>query len=226
MCTTAASAVCISSDGEALTTSAIFAEAVSGSHVLLIKGFSRTKGNGNGKFFRSSSFTVGGQLWYMKFYPYGDRSESADWISLYVQLDDSDDVEVKARLKFSVLDDMGGSVPTFSRESSSLDIFCSKNRCYGFPKFVTRKALEESSYIRDDCLKVRCDLTVSKDIRAEATKQFVLVPPSNMHLQFGSLLSGAVGADELLRLQEICLLHTGVCWLQGYRFSWQSSLAP
>ena len=86
-------------------------------------------------------------------------------------------------------------MPTFSRESSSLDIFCSKNRCYGFPKFVTRKALEESSYIRDDCLKVRCDLTVSKDIRAEATKQFVLVPPSNMHLQFGSLLSGAVGAD-------------------------------
>ncbi|CAD6256114.1 unnamed protein product [Miscanthus lutarioriparius] len=145
MCTTAASAVCISSDGEAVTTSAIFAEAVSGSHVLLIKGFSRTKGNGNGKFFRSSSFTVGGQRWYMKFYPDGDRSESADWISLYVQLDDSDDVEVKARLKFSVLDDMGGSVPTFSRESSSLDIFCSKHQSCGFTKFVARKDLEESS---------------------------------------------------------------------------------
>ena len=110
MCTTAASAVCISSDGEALTTLAIFAEAVSGSHVLLIKGFSRTKGNGNGKFFRSSSFTVGGQRWYMKFYPPMVFDPKADWISLFVQLDHSDDVEVKARLKFSELDNMGGSL--------------------------------------------------------------------------------------------------------------------
>jgi len=83
----------------------------------------------------------------------------------------------------------------FTTKTSVDDTFCCKNRRWGFSKFVTRKALEESSYIRDDCLKIRCDVIVSKGISTEATMQFVLVPPSNLHLHFGSLLSGAVGAD-------------------------------
>ena len=162
---------------------------------------------------------MGGQRWYMKFYPDGDRSESADWISLYVQLDDSDDVEVKARLKFSVLDDMGGSVPTFSRESSSLDIFCSKHQSCGFTKFVARKKdLEESSYLKDDCLKVRCDLTVSKNFRAEA--HHTVCPPSNMHQHFGWLLSDAVGADYTFEVAgEVFAAHRyvlAVCFILLY----------
>lgn len=59
MASTAESAVG-SSYGEALmTTSAIVAEAVTGSHVLQIRGYSLTKGHGNSKFVKSSTFSVG-----------------------------------------------------------------------------------------------------------------------------------------------------------------------
>ena len=197
--TNAASAVgIISSDGEALTTSAIVAaEAMTGSHVLQIKAYSTTtKELGNGKHIKSSTFSLGGHRWYIRYYPDGNVLENAGWISIYLQHDHTDAaVEVNARFVFGVLDDSGKYVPMFSSETSVDDTFSSKNRCWGFSKFVTRKALEESSYIRDDCLKIRCDVIVSKGISTEATTQFVLVPPSNMHRHFGSLLSGAVGAD-------------------------------
>jgi speckle-type POZ protein len=183
-----------SSYGEAVTTSAIVAEAVTGSHVLQIKGYSLTKGLGNGKFIKSSTFSVGGHRWYIRYYPDGEGLDNADWISIYLQHDYTDAVDVKARFIFSVLDDIGEPVPTFSEESS-MATYSSRNRSWGLPKFVARKALEESSYLKDDCLKVRCDVTVSMDIRTEATTECVVVPPSNMHQHFGCLLSGAVGAD-------------------------------
>ena len=78
--TNAASAVgIISSDGEALTTSAIVAaEAMTGSHVLQIKGYSiTTKELGNGKHIKSSTFSVGGHRWYIRYYPDGNALENA-----------------------------------------------------------------------------------------------------------------------------------------------------
>jgi speckle-type POZ protein len=196
--TNAASAVGISSDGEALTTSAIVAaEAVTGSHVLQIKGYSMTtKELGNGEHIKSSTFTVGGHRWYIRYYPDGNVLENAGWISIYLQHDHTNAaVEVKARFVFGVLDDRGKYVPMFTTDTSVDDTFSSKNRCWGFSQFVKRKDLEESSYIRDDCLKIRCDVIVSKGFSTEATMQLVVVPPSNMHRHFGSLLSGAVGTD-------------------------------
>ena len=48
----------------------------------------------------------------------------------------------------------------------------------GYKKFIERKALEESDYLKDDCFRVRCHVTVYKEIRTEVTSQFVTVPPS------------------------------------------------
>ncbi|CAM0877756.1 unnamed protein product [Alopecurus aequalis] len=49
-------------DGSSLTSSAIVAHAVSGSHVLKIDGYSRTKGLGNGEHIESDAFAAGGHL--------------------------------------------------------------------------------------------------------------------------------------------------------------------
>ncbi|CAD6256109.1 unnamed protein product [Miscanthus lutarioriparius] len=128
--TNAASAVgIISSDGEALTTSAIVAaEAMTGSHVLQIKGYSiTTKELGNGKHIKSSTFSVGGHRWYIRYYPDGNVLENAGWISIYLQHDHTDAaVEVNARFVFGVLDDSGKYVPMFSSETSVDDTFSSK----------------------------------------------------------------------------------------------------
>lgn len=189
----AASAVS-SIDAEALTTSAIVAEAATGSHLLEIKGYSLTKGLGNGKFVRSSTFSAAGHSWNIRYYPDGENSDCAEWISIFLQRGDhAEDAvdDVKAQFEFSVLDNIGEPVPKF-KHASSMQTFAAKSLLpWGFGKFVERKALEESACVKDDRLRVRCDITVKKDVRAEASTQFVVVPASDMHQHFGRLLSDA-----------------------------------
>lgn len=145
-------------DGEAPTTSAIVAEDVVGWHVLQIRGYSRiVKRICKGNFIESSTFSVGGHLWYIRYYPNGRVSDDAvDWTSIYLQHDATDDdEEVIARFAFGVLDDSGESVPMFSSPESKLEnTFSSENRGWGHTKFVKRKDLEESSCLNDDCLKL------------------------------------------------------------------------
>ena len=185
---------------------------MTGSHVLQIKGYSLTKGLGIGKFIKSSTFCVCGHRWYIRYYPDGDCLDSADWISIYLQHDHTDAVDVKARFKFSVLDDIGEPVPTFSQKSCMRTFSSSKGGSWGFNKFVPRKALEESSYLKDDCLKVRCDITVSKEISTEATLPQHSVswcrrPTCTCTLAASS--QAQWGPMSHLMLPERCLLHTG-----------------
>ncbi|WVZ83795.1 hypothetical protein U9M48_030895 [Paspalum notatum var. saurae] len=169
--------------------SAFVAEAVTGSHVLHTKGYSQTKGVGNGKFVRSSAFSLCGHRWYIHYYPEGEGSDIADWISLFLQHDHTDDdVDVRARIKFSVLDGTSEPVPKFS-QGPGLATFSSIQRTWGFMKFTQRKALEESPYVKDDCLRVRCDITIPMDIRTEpATPPFVIE-------NFGRLFLAQAGMD-------------------------------
>ena len=68
-------------------------------------------------------------------------------------------------------------------------------RGWGYERFIEKKALEESTYLKDDCFSVRCDIIVSKEFRAEDTTQFVTVPPSDLHQHLGRLLSSGAEAD-------------------------------
>lgn len=139
---------------------------------------------------------MGGHRWCIRYYPDGDGLDSADWISIFLQHDDTDAVDAKARFRFSVLNEIGEPGPLPFIQNGQLNTLSAKSRCWGFNKFVERKALEESACVKDDALRVRCDVTVAKDIRCtEATEQFVVVPPSNMHRQFGRLLQAGEGAD-------------------------------
>ncbi|KAM0928320.1 hypothetical protein ACQ4PT_002413 [Festuca glaucescens] len=102
-------------DGSPLTTSAIIAQAVSGSHVVNIDGYSRTKGLGNGKYIESETFAIGGHRWRMRYYPDGEDSADADWISIYLCCSDrTDSNEVKAEFEISLLDQDRQPVPSYS----------------------------------------------------------------------------------------------------------------
>ncbi|XP_051220252.1 BTB/POZ and MATH domain-containing protein 3-like [Lolium perenne] len=58
------------------------------------------------------------------------------------------------------------------------------------------KDLEESVYFKDDVFRVRCDITVTKEIVAElTTPRAVVVPPSDMHQHLAWLLSSSEGSD-------------------------------
>ncbi|XBI78282.1 hypothetical protein VPH35_088004 [Triticum aestivum] len=79
--------------------------------------------------------------------------------------------------------------------------------------FIKQEDLERSVHLRGDSFRIRCDVTVMKKIRSEEAhaNQFVVVPPSNLHLQFGSLLESKDGADVAFQVGgEILLAHRSV----------------
>lgn len=180
--------------GAPLTASAIVAQAVSGSHVVKIDGYSRTKGLGTGKYIESEKFAAGGHRWCMRYYPDGWRSEDADWISIYLCCSDRTD-EVKAGFKISLLDQDSQPVPLYSRPSGKVHTFSSEDTSWGFAQFIKRKDLEVSLYLRDDAFSIRCDVSVVQKIFTEPVLPSVVVPPSDMHRHLGQLLLSADASD-------------------------------
>lgn len=131
----------------------------------------------------------------MRYYPDGCGSTNAGWISFYLQLQHNTATDIKARFKLSLLDVMGEPVPAYSKPWSVIPTFNSTAPARGYETFIETKVLEESTYLKDDCFRVRCDLIVSKEVRTENISKFVTVPPPDMHQHIGRLLSSQVEAD-------------------------------
>ncbi|XP_073355620.1 BTB/POZ and MATH domain-containing protein 1-like [Aegilops tauschii subsp. strangulata] len=75
---------------------------------------------------------------------------------------------------------------TFSRKGSS----------WGWPAYIKRDDLEVSSHLRDNCLSIRCDVTVMKEIRGEEAR----VPPSDLDRHLGDLLKNKDAADLIFQV--------------------------
>ncbi|KAJ1295539.1 hypothetical protein BS78_01G232000 [Paspalum vaginatum] len=122
--------------------SAIVAGAVSGYHVLKIVSYSRTKDVPNGDSINSRQFLIGGRKWHVEYKPNGYTAESIDFISLYLHLDDTVPEAVKAMGKFSLLDQDGKPVPSYSLTTDFVNFSDKKN--WGYAKFIKREVLEKS----------------------------------------------------------------------------------
>ncbi|KAF8765983.1 hypothetical protein HU200_007957 [Digitaria exilis] len=85
------------------TMSTISIEELHGSHVLTIKGYTKTKG-----------LAAGGHRWY-----------NAGYVSLYLELVGTNN-NVKARLDFTLLDTKGKPVPSYCYNTSSIKTFSFK----------------------------------------------------------------------------------------------------
>ncbi|KAL6907754.1 hypothetical protein ACP4OV_001924 [Aristida adscensionis] len=172
-------------------TSTISAVTATGWHVLKVEGYSQTKGVlGVGNSVKSGGFAVGGHGWRIGYDPDGYNDERAGWISLDLFLDrpagdgdgDGDDeVEiVNAKSTFSLLDDAGDPVPSCTASSGGACAFSAAIPSWGIEAFIERAALEASPHLRDDAFRVRCDVTVVKEIRSSATAP-APPPPANQH---------------------------------------------
>jgi speckle-type POZ protein len=171
---------------------------VSGSHILKIDGYSRTRSIGIGKSIRSETFLVGRHRWYIRYFPDGYTSGQAGWITIYLYLVDNTTVgEVNARYKISLLDQDGEPVPSHGMDSQTCNTFSSQTGPWGCAQLITRKDLEESVYLKDDVFSVKCEITMPREIYTEPMPISLLVaaPPSDMHRHFGQLLSGGEGTD-------------------------------
>jgi speckle-type POZ protein len=73
---------------------------------------------------------------------------------------------VKAQAKFSLLDEASRPLPPHT-QVTSLREYSGRNIGHGFAKFIKREFLEKSEYLKDDCIKIRCDVIVSKAIQTD-----------------------------------------------------------
>ncbi|KAF0929762.1 hypothetical protein E2562_024450 [Oryza meyeriana var. granulata] len=184
--------------------STIVADTAIGYHLLKIDGYSNTKGTPTGSFLNSSQFTVGGHRWRIKYYPNGQSADSADYISLFLFLDEKATKDVKVQVKFQFQISFTGKIKKPPSLASK------KVRTYGGlgswswgrRKFIKREDFEKSNDLRDDSFTIRCDIAVIRDIRIEKTTEtaaatFVTVPPSDLNQQLGDLLETEKGADVM-----------------------------
>uniref|UniRef100_A0A0D9XJW3 BTB domain-containing protein n=1 Tax=Leersia perrieri TaxID=77586 RepID=A0A0D9XJW3_9ORYZ len=189
------------------TTSAIVADSETGYHLLKIDGYSLTKGTPTGLALKSNQFIIGGHRWRIEFYPNGNCAGSADYISLFLMLDERDTANAKAqaKLKFQISYTGEVDVPP-SLASVKLDTFAQGSWDWGYTKFIKREDFEKSNDLRDDSFTIRCDMVVVREIRTEEradilhVKTFVSVPPSNMNQHFGDLLDTEKGADVVFEV--------------------------
>ncbi|CAM0903494.1 unnamed protein product [Alopecurus aequalis] len=142
-----------------MSASAIVAKAASGSHVLKIDGYSRTVGLGTFSFITSRSFEVGGHRWCLRYYP--DNIKSCyENMAFILCLDPSEEGEVRAEYKISLLDQEGQPVPGRVRGSSTCLTFSAKrvqDRSY---YRINKEELQNSHCLKDDAFSVRCDINV------------------------------------------------------------------
>jgi speckle-type POZ protein len=115
-------------------------------------------------------------------------------------------MEVYARCTFSLLD-WDGKPTTHSCSVGRNKTYvrtAANNSRLGITKFIKRKALEQLGHLRDDCFRIRCDISVLKLVvqneDAAAVAKFVDVPPSDIIQHLGDLLSSSDGTDVMFEV--------------------------
>uniref|UniRef100_A0A0D9XK02 BTB domain-containing protein n=1 Tax=Leersia perrieri TaxID=77586 RepID=A0A0D9XK02_9ORYZ len=161
-------------------------------HVLKIDGYSsnflKVKPN---DLLDTFTFSAGGRTWYMKYCPNGKSEESKDFIGIYLVLDDNIVEPVMAQVSFSLLDQHGKPVPSYT---CTIQLFrfstqeASAN-ALGFKIFITKEDLERSGHLKDDCFSIGVQLVIAKKTPS------IMASPSDMHLHYGNLLSSKRGTD-------------------------------
>ncbi|KAL6646613.1 hypothetical protein ACP70R_015690 [Stipagrostis hirtigluma subsp. patula] len=183
----------------------VVGDKVTGCHLLHIEGYSHSKELVIGRRIESQPFTVGGRVWRIWYYPSGARQSHADYLSIFIVLADTIAEPVNAQAKFILLDQSGNpAVPAHAR-ATRLNEFAGGGTGCGFNDFIKREFLEESEHLKDDCFKIRCDVSIVKKLHAEARGDAaaptpVLAPPSDLHRHLGDLLVATYGADVMFQV--------------------------
>ncbi|KAJ7964570.1 BTB/POZ and MATH domain-containing protein [Quillaja saponaria] len=179
-------------------------ETVNESHQFTIKGYSLVKGMGAGRYITSDTFKVGGYDWAIYFYPDGKNPEdNSAYVSVFIALA-SEGTDVRALFKLILVDQTGkGNHKVHSHFDRPLEggpyTLKYRGSMWGYKRFFRRTSLENSEYIKDNCLVMNCTVGVVKT-RFEGAKQCVTVPVSDMGHDFKGLLESEVGYDIVFQV--------------------------
>nr|GMD17648.1 BTB/POZ and MATH domain-containing protein 4-like [Ipomoea batatas] len=187
------------------TSSRSVTETINGSHRFVIQGYSLAKGMGVGKHIASDNFTVGGHQWAIYFYPDGKNPEdNSTYVSVFIALA-SEGTDVRALFELTLLDQSGkGKHKVHSHFDRSLESgpYTLKYRgsMWGYKRFFRRVMLENSDYLKDDCLKINCTVGVVRSTIDCSGMHSIHVPDSDIGAHFGMLLENMEGSDIIFNV--------------------------
>jgi speckle-type POZ protein len=129
----------------------------------------------------------------IRFYPHGELER--DYVGVYLELL-SNSAEVRVHCDFRLID---------QTTKSSVSVFCWPDPCLvntvdrsknistrGAPKFLKRRELEDSTYLRDDRLVIECVVTVEEPSSPNGP---------NLSQDFANLLDTMEGADVTFKVE-------------------------
>ncbi|KAF7011208.1 hypothetical protein CFC21_025539 [Triticum aestivum] len=173
------------------TWSTSLTEGDTAAHSFEVTGFSLLDGMGAGNFISSSTFCVGGCEWDITFYPDGSKEDGGAHASAYLRLCNGE-LGLQTNYTLSLLGKDGQVFEQRSLEHT----FQSAGIFWGFDDFVQKSKLRRLLSGNDDCVTIRCVLTVLKERHVEEVSTFIVpIPPSNFHQDFGNMLKDGEGTD-------------------------------
>ncbi|WVZ87216.1 hypothetical protein U9M48_033891 [Paspalum notatum var. saurae] len=170
-------------------------------HTFEVSSFSLLDGAmGAGEFVSSSTFSAGGRDWNIRVYPDGtkmkeDDDEPGAWVSAFLRLLSGD--ATRTRFTIDVMEKDG--TPWSASELIS-PAFEEAGDGWGCRRLVKKSSSLRSMLLRnDDCLMIRCELTVLGESHSEDVVGggggAMASPEPNLHGQLGRLLECGKGAD-------------------------------
>ncbi|TKW06703.1 hypothetical protein SEVIR_7G257300v4 [Setaria viridis] len=179
------------------TSSTSLTKSVTAVHDFRVTDYTLLDGMGVGRYVSSTTFAAGGRDWAVRFYPDGATAGCVGHVSafLYYFNRQAAAAGVRARFTLNLLERDGRMSQATNPYMKHTFTPASDN--WGFIKFIEKSKLQPGSpYLHKDNLMIRCVLTVVIDSRTVADEvNSVVVPPPNLHRDFGEMLKDGEGAD-------------------------------
>jgi speckle-type POZ protein len=138
---------------------------ITATHDFEVTNYLQLDGMGVGKFVSSSTFSVAGYDWSIRFYPDGDRVVGYGNSSAFLYcVSQAKDVRTKFTLNML---EKEGKVKVTDRGAIEC-IISPPTYTWGYSKFIEKSKLKSLSHANSGNLIIRCVLTVTKDHRTEA----------------------------------------------------------
>ncbi|KAJ4818292.1 BTB/POZ and MATH domain-containing protein 2 [Rhynchospora pubera] len=176
------------------TQSAWYTQTRTGSHLFKVTGYSLNKGIGASNCITSSTFTLCGYDWNIRYYPDGKYITSTDYLDFDLCLRSKDISKCSVKLTLSMLGQTQGT--PFIKSSDPVTL--STGSSPGFWYFMKRKEFEASEYLKNDSFTIRFTVSVIKGSPSNKTNCDMYLfssQPSNLRQQLTFLLEQGDGKD-------------------------------
>ncbi|XP_065920429.1 speckle-type POZ protein-like isoform X2 [Dysidea avara] len=178
------------------------------SHIWTIDNFSYCRED-MGDAIKSCTFTSEQDpslMWCLRVNPKGLDEESRDYLSLYLLLVSGSRNEVRAKFKFSILNNKGEERKAMESQRAYRFV---QGKDWGFKKFIRRDFLmdDTNGLLPEDKLTLFCEVNVVTDAVSTSgvtsSNRRVAVPDLRLHKDFGTLLERGSFSDVTVVVDDV-----------------------